>query len=74
MHALLTNRRPKWLEELKDTLQEDATREGLDGWEHIGTGRDLRLTGEQKHNSQAVDIVMHRLCVCALTKYPCKGY
>jgi hypothetical protein len=28
------------------------------GGEHIGTGRDLRLTGEQKHNSQAVDMVI----------------
>ena len=57
-HALLMNRRPEWLEELKDMPQEDATREGLDEWEHIGTGQDLRLTGEQKHNLQAVDMVI----------------
>ena len=44
--------------ELKDALQEDARREGLDEWEHIGTSRDLRLTGEQKHNSQAVDMAI----------------
>jgi hypothetical protein len=59
--ALLTNRRPEWLEELKDTLQEDATREGLGKWKHIRTSRDLRLTGEQKHNSQAVDMVVAQL-------------
>jgi hypothetical protein len=55
---LLTNRRPEWLEKLKDTLQEDATREGLDEWEHIGTGQDLRPTRKQKHNSQAVDMAI----------------
>ena len=54
----LTNGRPEWLQELKDALQEDARREGLDEWEHIGTSRDLRLTGEQKHNSQAVDMAI----------------
>jgi hypothetical protein len=58
---LLTIRRPEWLEELKDTLQEDAMREGLGEWEHIRTGRDLRLTREQKHNSQAVDMVIAQL-------------
>jgi hypothetical protein len=42
------------------TLQEDATREGLDEWEHLGTGQDLRLTGKQKHNSQAVNIAIVR--------------
>jgi hypothetical protein len=55
---LLTNRRPEWLEKLKDTLQEDSTRKGLDEWEHIGTGRDLRLTRKQKQNSQAVDMAI----------------
>jgi hypothetical protein len=54
----MTNGRPEWLQELKDALQEDARREGLDEWEHIGTSRDLRLTGEQKHNSQAVDMAV----------------
>jgi hypothetical protein len=55
---LLTNGRPEWLEELKNALQEDATREGLDGWERLGTGQDLRLTGEQKHNLLAVDMAI----------------
>ena len=55
---MLTNGRPEWLRELKDALQEDARREGLDEWENIGTSRDLRLTGEQKHNSQAVDMAI----------------
>jgi hypothetical protein len=55
---LLTNRRPEWLEKPKDTLQKDPTRKGLDDWEHIGTGQDLRLTGKQKHNSQAVDMAI----------------
>jgi hypothetical protein len=54
----MTNGRPEWLEELKVALQEDARREGLAEWEHIGTSRDLRLTGEQKHNSQAVDMAV----------------
>jgi hypothetical protein len=55
---LLTNRRPEWLEKLKDMPQEDVTRESLDEWERIGTGQDLRLTGKQKHNSQAVDMAI----------------
>ncbi len=55
---ILTNGRPEWLRELKDALQEDARRERLSEWEHIGTSRDLRLTGEQKHNSQAVDMAV----------------
>lgn len=55
---VLTNGRPEWLRELKDALQEDARREGLNEWEHIGTSRDLRLTGEQKHNSQALDMAV----------------
>ena len=54
----LTNGRPEWLEELKDALQEDARKEGLDEWKHIGTSRDLNMTGEQKHNSQAVDMAI----------------
>lgn len=54
----LTNGRPEWLRELKDALQEDARREGLDEWEQIGTSRDLRLTGEQKHNSPAMDMAI----------------
>ena len=41
-----------------DALQEDARREHLKEWEHIGTSRDLRLTGEQKRNSQAVDMAV----------------
>jgi hypothetical protein len=55
---VLTNGRPEWLQELKGALQEDARRERLDEWEHIGTSRDLRLTGEQKHNSQALDMAV----------------
>ena len=54
----MTNGRPEWLQELKNALQEDARKEGLDEWEHIGTSRDLRLTREQKHNSQAVDMAV----------------
>ena len=55
---VLTNGRPEWLRELKDALQEDARREHMNEWEHIGTSRDLRLTGEQKHNSQALDMAV----------------
>ena len=55
---VLTNGRPEWLQELKDALQEDARRERLKEWQHIGTSRDLRLTGEQKHNSQALDMAI----------------
>jgi len=55
---VLTNGRPEWLRELGDALQEDARREHLKEWEHIGTSRDLRLTGEQKHNSQALDMAV----------------
>ncbi|KAI0277581.1 hypothetical protein BGY98DRAFT_979166 [Russula aff. rugulosa BPL654] len=52
------SRAPEWLRELKDALQEDARRERLNQWEHIGTSRDLRLTGEQRHNSQAMDMAV----------------
>jgi hypothetical protein len=77
------NGRPEWLEELKD-----ARREGLDEWEHIGTSRDLRLTGEQKHNSQAVDMAIAQraevsigngvrqlafFCCWAVPQLPCHG-
>jgi len=55
---VLTNGRPEWLQELKDALQEDARRERLNEWKHIGTSRDLRLTREQKHNSQALDMAV----------------
>jgi len=55
---VLTNGKPEWLRELEDALQEDARRERLNEWEHVGTSRDLRLTGEQKHNSQAVDMAI----------------
>jgi len=55
---MMTNGRPKWVRELKDALQEDARREGMGEWEHIGTSRDLRLTREQRHNSQALDIAV----------------
>jgi hypothetical protein len=55
---VLTNGRPEWLRELSDALQEDARRERLSEWEQIGTSRDLRLTGEQRHNSQAVDMAI----------------
>ncbi|KAI9453286.1 hypothetical protein F5148DRAFT_1233692 [Russula earlei] len=55
---VMTNGKPDWLRELKDALQEDARREGLDEWDHIGTSRDLRLTREQRHNSQALDMAV----------------
>lgn len=55
---VMTNGKPEWLRELKDALQEDARRLRLREWEHIGTSRDLRLTGEQKHNSQAADMAV----------------
>ncbi|KAI0289296.1 hypothetical protein BC826DRAFT_1032786 [Russula brevipes] len=55
---VLTNGRREWLEELKDALQDDARREGLDPWVHIGTSRDLNLTKEQRHNSQAMDMAV----------------
>ncbi|KAH9012602.1 hypothetical protein EDB83DRAFT_2233677 [Lactarius deliciosus] len=55
---MLTNGRPKWLAELKEALQKDARSEGLDEWTHIGTSRDLRLTREQQHNAQAVDMAV----------------
>jgi hypothetical protein len=55
---VLSNGRQQWLQKLKDALQEDARKEGLGEWEHIGTSRDLRLTGEQRHNSQAVDMAI----------------
>ncbi|KAH9966164.1 hypothetical protein BGW80DRAFT_1230443 [Lactifluus volemus] len=55
---VLTNGRPDWLQELKNALQEDARIQGMDEWEHIGTSRDLRLTREQRHNSQAVDMAI----------------
>ena len=40
-HAyVLTNKRPEWLQALgNSTLQEDARRERLNVWEHIGTSR-----------------------------------
>jgi len=55
---MLTNGRPEWVRELKDALQEDARREGMGEWEHIGTSRELRLTREQRHNSQALDMAV----------------
>jgi hypothetical protein len=55
---VLTNGRPQWLQQLKHALQEDARQEGLEEWEHIGTSRDLWLTGEQRHNSQAMDMAV----------------
>jgi hypothetical protein len=55
---VLTNGRPWWLSKLKHALQEDARKEGLDEWEHIVTTRDLHLTSEQRHNSQAVDMAV----------------
>ena len=55
---VMTNGRPEWLQELKDALQEDAEREHLDRWEQITTSRDLRLTGEQRHNGQAIDMAI----------------
>lgn len=55
---VLTNGRPEWLQELKDALQEDAVRERLDPWLHISTSRDLRLTREQRHNGQAIDMAV----------------
>jgi hypothetical protein len=59
---MLTNGRPEWLRELKDALQEDARRERLNEQENIGASHDLRrLTREQKHNSQALDMVVAQL-------------
>jgi len=55
---VLTNGRPEWLQELKDALQEDALRERMDPWQHISTSRDLRLTREQRHNGQAIDMAV----------------
>ena len=55
---VLTNGRPWWLQKLKSSLQEDARKEGVEEWEHIGTSRDLPLTDEQQHNSQAVDMAV----------------
>ena len=55
---VLTNGRPEWLVELKEALQADARSSGLGEWAHIGTSRDLRLTREQRHNSQAVDMAV----------------
>jgi hypothetical protein len=58
---VLTNGRPEWLAELKDALQADARESGFDAWTHIGTSRDLRLTREQKHNVQAMDMAVAQL-------------
>ncbi len=55
---ILTNGRPDWLAELKAALQADARAAGLDEWTHIGTSRDLRLTREQQHNAQAMDMAV----------------
>lgn len=55
---VMTNGRPEWLQELKDALQADAEREHLDRWEQITTSRDLRLTSEQRHNGQAIDMAI----------------
>ncbi|KAI0245907.1 hypothetical protein BJV78DRAFT_1259087 [Lactifluus subvellereus] len=41
---VLTDGRPWWLQKLKDSLQEDARKEGVEEWEHIVTSRDFRLT------------------------------
>ena len=55
---VLTNGRPEWLAELKEALQADARASGLEEWIHIGTSRDLRLTKEQQHNAQAMDMAV----------------
>jgi hypothetical protein len=55
---VLTNGRPEWLARLKEALQADARSSGLEEWAHIGTSRDLRLTREQQHNAQAVDMAV----------------
>ena len=55
---VLTNGRPEWLAELKEALQADARASGLQEWTHIGTSRDLRLTKEQRHNAQAMDMAV----------------
>jgi hypothetical protein len=55
---VLTNGRPEWLAELKEALQADARSSGLEEWAHIGTSRDLRLTREQLHNAQAMDMAV----------------
>jgi len=55
---VMTNGGPKWLQELKVALQEDAERGHLGQWEQITTSRDLRLTREQRHNGQAIDMAI----------------
>jgi hypothetical protein len=55
---VLTNGRPEWLQELEDALQEDALRERMGPWRQISTSRDLRLTREQRHNAQAIDMAI----------------
>jgi hypothetical protein len=47
-----------WLRELRQALEEDAARGDMGPWEHITTSRDLRLTSEQRHNGQAVDMAV----------------
>jgi hypothetical protein len=65
---VLSNGRPEWLAELKDALQADARESGLGAWTHISTSRDLRLTLEQKHNAQAMDMAVVQLADVFLGK------
>ncbi|KAI0270425.1 hypothetical protein BC834DRAFT_818943 [Gloeopeniophorella convolvens] len=55
---VLTNGRAKWLNKLKEALQLDAARESMPYWTTISTSRDLRMTREQRHNAQAMDMAV----------------
>jgi hypothetical protein len=55
---IMSNGRPEWLRELKHALEEDAVRGTMGPWKHITTSRDLRLTREQQHNGQMVDMAI----------------
>ncbi len=55
---IMSNGRPEWLRELKYALEEDAVGGTMGPWEHIATSRDLRLTREQRHNGQTVDMAI----------------
>ncbi len=55
---IMSNGKPEWLRELKHALEEDAVGGTMGPWEHITTSRDLRLTREQRHNGQTVDMAI----------------
>lgn len=50
---IMSNDQTPWLDSLKETLKND-------GWKHIVTSRDLRLTSEQQDVSVAVDMDIGR--------------